>query len=182
MNGQNFRWANQTTLHNMSRTVHCIWFSFLFFIQSCIFFIQILQNKELITYKKLHVQLQAKIKISLFYFESLMALIKWASIENITNQSLSMSMWGAIKLLSVLGSKPLVYNYLLHVHLNALITLHKYSHTRIQISRVQYSQLCLIQIHWDWRNSFNFNRENLTYVGSKTIDNKEKRIWIWPLN
>ena len=41
-----------------------------------------------------------------------------------------------------------------------------------------YSQLCLSRIFWDWRNSFDFNRENSTYEGLKTIEYKEKRTWI----
>ena len=42
----------------------------------------------------------------------------------------------------------------------------------------KYSQPCLSRICWDWRNSFDFNRENSTYEGLKTIEYKEKRTWI----
>ena len=40
----------------------------------------------------------------------------------------------------------------------------KSTNTILQVStfRILLRQLCLRRIHWDWRNSFNFNRENLT--------------------
>ena len=44
------------------------------------------------------------------------------------------------------------------------------------LSSIMYSHLCLSHIHWDWRNCFMYRKLNLTYMGSKTIENKETRI------